>query len=114
MSYYEGNLKRKALKQSLMCKVDDFGGVYVIANKLNNKQYIGCSTTIRQRIRSHILCLKRNQHPNEEMQGDFNNHGVCVFDIKILKRSKLPYNSLCGIEAQYIKEHQPFYNQRYK
>lgn len=114
MSYSEGNKKRAALKQSLMCKVDDFGGVYAMINKLNRKKYIGCSTSIRQRIRTHFLCLKRKQHPNKDMQNDFNDNGICVFDIEVLEQSNLPYNSLCCIEARYIKENQPFYNQRCK
>lgn len=49
--------------------------VYAIKHNQTNKTYVGSSADVGRRIREHINNLKRNSHPVEDMQADFNTYG---------------------------------------
>lgn len=49
--------------------------VYALRHEPTGKVYVGSTHKIYERVREHINCLKRGDHPNEAMQKDFNLHG---------------------------------------
>lgn len=46
-------------------------GIYCIKNLTNNKVYIGSSINIYNRLTEHFSRLKKNRHPNKQLQSDF-------------------------------------------
>lgn len=61
-------------------------GLYLIVNTVTWNAYIGQSQTIATRFISHRSDLRRNQHSNHRLQGDWNRYGeaifrFCVFEI---------------------------------
>lgn len=78
-------LKRK-LK---VCKIENSGdydssidliGIYLWINKINNKIYIGSSTSLSKRIRSHIL-----DSSNKSLRKDIYKYGITNFTMSILE-----------------------------
>jgi len=47
-------------------------GIYKITNQTNGKCYIGQSKNVYEREAEHFSALRRNRHPNEQMQKDWN------------------------------------------
>ena len=45
-------------------------GIYKITNNTNGKIYIGQSQNVYERRAEHFTALRRNVHPNKEMQAD--------------------------------------------
>lgn len=80
-------------------------GIYAIHNITNGKYYIGKSTNIKNRICSHIGCLKRNKHHCEELQEDYNAGNNIQFEL--LEIVKNPKNSaiLLFKEQHYINQY---------
>nr|DAU06974.1 MAG TPA: intron associated endonuclease [Caudoviricetes sp.] len=54
---------------------EDTPGVYAIVNLLNNKKYIGSSSSIRRRYRQHFNELSNDKHANPILQKAFNKYG---------------------------------------
>lgn len=71
-------------------------GIYTIKNNLDNKLYIGQSTSITQRWKTHKYMLKNNKHPNKHLQNACNKDGLDRFEFIILE--------LCEIELLDEKE----------
>lgn len=46
-------------------------GIYKITNLKNGKVYIGQSENIFMRRKQHFMALKKNHHPNKQMQKDY-------------------------------------------
>lgn len=61
-------------------KVNKFSGIYYIKNLTSNKYYIGSSSNIRKRLRTHLSNLKFNKHQNTNLQEDFNKIGQNSFE----------------------------------
>lgn len=76
-------------------------GIYAIRNIHSGRQYIGSSTNLRERIRSHIRDLSLGRHANHALQSDFLNLGADQFEAKILDRAVSPSN-LAAAEANRI------------
>ena len=57
--------------------------IYALINEKNNKRYIGRTTDYEKRISTHMSLLKTGNHPNRELQSDYNEYGD-VFWYKIL------------------------------
>jgi group I intron endonuclease len=55
-------------------------GIYAIRNKVNNKLYIGQSSSITERWKTHKYMLKNDKHHNIRMQQDFNDNGIENFE----------------------------------
>ena len=57
-------------------------GIYKITNQVNGKIYIGQSQNVYERRMEHFVALRRGNHPNKEMQRDWNkdSHGF-RFDV---------------------------------
>jgi hypothetical protein len=60
-------------------------GIYQILNLINNKSYIGSSTTLRGRKNNHWYNLRRNQHSNSHLQRAYNKYGEENFTISALE-----------------------------
>jgi group I intron endonuclease len=82
-------------------KLTKLTGIYQIKNKINNKKYIGKSNNITLRWSLHIGNLFNNEHPNTELQKDFNTMGIEVFEFSILELSD---NNLINLEQKYIND----------
>lgn len=61
-------------------------GVYSIRNRTNNKQYIGSSKDILQRLRQHRNQLKYGIHCNKHLQSSYNKYGLDNFEFTIIER----------------------------
>jgi group I intron endonuclease len=84
-----------------MDKICKFSGIYQIRNKINNKRYIGKSNNITLRWNSHINNLLNDQHPNRELQKDFNIQGITVFEFLVLDLVD-NLKDLTSLEQKYI------------
>jgi excinuclease UvrABC nuclease subunit len=77
-------------------------GVYAIRNDLNNHMYIGSTTNLRRRLRTHIGYLKNDKHANERLQCDFNKIGIDKFSYIILEHCDENIDTLHYLENKYI------------
>ena len=59
-------------------------GVYKITNKKTNATYIGASTALPRRWRTHKLDLGKGQHYNTNLQEDYNKYGLEAFEFEVL------------------------------
>jgi group I intron endonuclease len=73
-------------------------GIYKIYWENNEYFYVGKSKDIRTRKRSHINCLKKNNHKNRFIQRVYNKYGLPI--IKIL--CEVPKNDLQSVEQFYL------------
>lgn len=60
-------------------------GIYKIENTINNKVYIGQSTDIDKRWKSHKESLRNNRHSNAHLQDSYNKYGSSIFIYSILE-----------------------------
>lgn len=67
-------------------KFKDIVGVYYIKCKTTNKQYVGSTTNVAERIGKHFSELFNNKHTNKRLQKDFNDYGYndFCFDIYLI------------------------------
>ena len=61
------------------------GGIYQIKCTKTDKTYLGSTGNIINRLKQHFKQLKANQHPNPEMQQDFNLWGEKSFVVGFIK-----------------------------
>lgn len=71
-------------------------GIYCIKNKVNGKCYVGESSNIRKRWNEHKRDLRKQIHPNSELQKDWSLYGGNVFDFSVLE--------YCDKDELYQKE----------
>lgn len=73
-------------------------GIYWIANKINNKLYIGSAANLKKRWGTHKHSLKQNKHKNIHLQNAWNTYGprAFAFEIKLYcdKNNLLFYEQL--------------------
>lgn len=60
-------------------------GIYKITNTTNSKAYVGQSSDIKVRFKSHISDLKRGAHSNRYLQNSWSKHGEEAFEFEILE-----------------------------
>ena len=82
----------------------DSPGVYAIVNLLNNKKYIGSSSSLRRRYRQHFNDLNKNKHSNLILQRAYNKYGSKHFGFIILETCENVNDTLLFIEQKYINE----------
>lgn len=80
----------------------DSPGVYAIVNLLNNKKYIGSTSSLRKRFRQHYNLLSKQKRPNVILQRAFNKYGCKHFGFIILERCEDIVDTLLCIEQKYI------------
>jgi group I intron endonuclease len=74
-------------------------GIYRIVNSVNKKTYIGHSMDVKDRLKKHLVQLRKGGHINKRLQNDFNAFGEVVFvfeaieycDPTVLKRRESNY-----------------------
>ncbi len=77
-------------------------GVYAIRNIDSGRQYIGSSTNLKERVRSHIRDLSLGCHANHALQSDFSNLGADHFETEVIE-SVVSTSNLAAVEAGRIK-----------
>jgi group I intron endonuclease len=80
--------------------IGERSGIYKIINKLNNNYYVGSSQTILKRVRTHVVLLNKNQHPNLRLQRAWNKYGIDMFQVQIVDTCSI--DQLLQIEQQYL------------
>lgn len=65
-------------------------GVYYIKNNINDKIYIGESTDIPSRWKSHIIDLRNGEHDNTALQDDYLKYGYNNFSFGVLEYVIIP------------------------
>ena len=84
----------------------------MIRCKVNDKCYVGQSTNIKNRWRTHKYKLRHNKHSSKEMNKDWNTYGEDNFEFKIIQ--ECTKDELYDLEKKYIKEYRGYedgYNQ---
>ena len=80
----------------------DSAGVYAILNTLNNKKYVGSSSSIRRGYRQHYNDLVKGKHSNIILQRAFDKYGKNHFKFIILEKCEDIKDTLMAIEQKYI------------
>ena len=62
------------------------GGIYGIRNIANNKIYIGLSSDIYKRWKTHRNNLNKGKHINDHLQSAWNEYGENSFDFFIIEK----------------------------
>ena len=83
-------------------------GIYKITNILDNKCYIGSSSTIINRLIRHKKDLKANKHHSIHLQRVYNKHGNSIFQYEILLYCD--NKDLLFYEQRAINTYKPEYN----
>jgi len=80
--------------------------IYQIKNIKNNKIYIGCSTQLERRWRTHEGLLKKGKHKNSFLQKEYDKYGKDVFVYSILKeyQNDIQFQDLEKEETRLILE----------
>lgn len=94
-------LNTQTLTTALKCK-----GVYKI--KINDKEYIGSSCNIGQRLKHHLWSLENLKHHNRTMQNLYNKYGSDNIYFKIVEECS--DSVLIEREAYYINTLNPYIN----
>jgi hypothetical protein len=81
--------RRKELKARYKQMKPDMG-LFVIRSKVNDKCYIEAATDIKSRVNSTKFKLNYGNHPNRELQKEWQEHGEASFSIAVLE--KLEYD----------------------
>lgn len=76
-------------------------GVYVIANTVNKKVYVGASCNIHTRLSGHRAKLRKGTHECADLQRDWDRLGENSFQFKVLEMSDAKNYVL--LERKYIK-----------
>lgn len=78
-------------------------GIYKITNIKNNKNYIGSSINMKNRIKKHYYELNNNVHNNKYLLRSYNKYGEKYFFVEILEIfDNITKNKLLKIEEKYI------------
>lgn len=76
-------------------------GIYAIRNIDSDRQYIGSSYNLKDRIRSHIRDLSIGCHANHALQSDFSRLGADHFEANIMAGG-ISLQNLAQVEADQI------------
>lgn len=83
-------------------------GIYQIRNKKDGKVYIGSSSNIEKRFRTHILNLRKGIHHSIYLQRAWKKYGKNCFIFEIIKKCK--DTKLIETEQKYLDSYNPKYN----
>lgn len=79
-------------------------GVYLIHNTFHNRKYVGSSTDIERRIKTHKKDLRKGAHDSRFMQKDYDECGEEHFKYTVLE-SGIPKDMLTAYEKYYMYKH---------
>jgi predicted GIY-YIG superfamily endonuclease len=85
-------------------------GVYMLLNVVNLYAYIGSSTNLKKRVKSHFKALKNNKHSSKHLQEDFNKYGQDKFVFIVLDSET---EDLLETEKAYLQLYPFKYNIQY-
>lgn len=86
-------------------------GIYIIHDKINNKNYIGQTKDFKRRRKEHKKELRQGKHHSKKMQETFDRYGFDAFEMKIIvENDLLTDNEMDLLEIKYIKEFGTFEN----
>ena len=86
-------------------------GVYAIRNKRTNKYYIGSSTNIEARMKSHRSNLERKRGLNKKMLSDLESGNILDFEFVVLETFEdfqITDIELRKKEEEYIKKYNAY------
>jgi hypothetical protein len=90
-------------------------GVFQIKNRANGKVLLGSSLNLEGPLNKHRFMLKVNNHPNKELQKDWNELGPAQFTFEILETVQISDNpnfnlkdELTLLEEIWLEKLQPF------
>ena len=74
----EGGGTKKATKNSAKDAKDEmiYNGVYLIENSVTGRKYVGSSSNIDRRIKTHKQHLQKGCHNNRKLQKDHDMYGM--------------------------------------
>ena len=87
-------------------------GIYAIKNILNNKMYIGSTSSFKRRWRRHRQALRGNYHHSPHLQRSYNKLGESKFVFIVLEECENIRDTLILLEQKYMDELHPEYNVR--
>lgn len=64
----------------------ELSGIYKIENKSTKRIYVGSSTKLTQRWKTHRKALRRGIHPNKSLQNAWDKYGENDFDFIIIEK----------------------------
>lgn len=89
--------------------------IYLIKNNITKRVYVGRSKSPQMRFKLHMNALKRNRHPVEIMQNDFNSYGEKSFGFKIVdSTSNYTRKGTEGKIMECLKTYDKKYGYNYK
>jgi len=84
-------------------------GAYKLQNLLNGKCYVGgTGWRFDLRLRKHCELLKKNKHPNQHLQSDYNYYGVNGFEFDILEFAEK--EDIVDVEQKWLDIIKPWIN----
>ena len=83
-------------------------GIYSIKNVINNKEYIGSSRNLYNRLHEHFHNLKNNKSHNSHLQNAWNKYGENNFKFEILEYCDVLKQF--ELEQYYLDIRKPKYN----
>ncbi len=90
-------------------KWEEWGGVYMIQNNVNNKFYVGSTSNFVKRFILHRHLLRRNKHHSPHLQAAWNKYGEDSFTF--MRLCVVENNELrLAIEQSYLDYLRPAYN----
>ena len=103
------NAQRQEYSFQDKINIKNNAGVYQIINLLNNKTYIGSSSSLRNRLRYHYNHLQANTHQNKHLQAAWNKYGSKNFVYRILEVCEPIRDTILSLEQKYL-DLKPEYN----
>ena len=81
-----------------------YNGVYLIENSVTGRKYVGSSSNINRRIKTHKQHLQKGCHNNRKLQKDHDMHGIESFKFIILEKD-VAHDLLTAYEKYWIYKH---------
>lgn len=60
-------------------------GIYMIKNMIDGQSYVGSSSCVYDRLKSHVTFLVSKTHINKSLQESWNTHGGTAFVFSVLE-----------------------------
>ena len=81
-----------------------YNGVYLIENSVTGRKYVGSSSNIDRRIKTHKQHLEKGCHNNRKLQKDHDIHGIDSFNFIILEKD-VAHDLLTAYEKYWMYKH---------